>query len=112
MLQAICVLTACADREQATAIAEALVSDRLAACVNVLPGVESIYRWQGQIERASEVMLLIKTTPERFAEVRDRIQSLHSYDTPEIIALPIVEGLERYLAWLQDSVGRESAGTS
>jgi periplasmic divalent cation tolerance protein len=100
----VCVLTACAGAEQARSIADALVGEHLAACVNVLPGVESVYRWQGKVERANEVLLLIKTTLERFREVRKRIVSLHSYDTPEIICLPIEDGLEKYLAWLRDNV--------
>jgi periplasmic divalent cation tolerance protein len=100
----VCILTACADSEQARNIADALVSEHLAACVNVLPGVESVYRWQGKVERANEVLLLIKTTRERFPEVRKRIVSLHSYDTPEIICLPIEEGLDKYLTWLHDNV--------
>jgi periplasmic divalent cation tolerance protein len=100
----VCVLTACAGAEQARNIANALIGEHLAACVNILPGVESVYRWQGKIERATEVLLLIKTTLTRFPEVRQRIVSLHSYDTPEIICLPIQEGLDKYLAWLRDNV--------
>jgi periplasmic divalent cation tolerance protein len=100
----VCILTACASVEQAHTIADALVGEHLAACANVLAGVESVYRWQGKIERATEVLLLIKTRLERFPEVRERIVSLHSYDTPEIICLPIQEGLDKYLAWLRESV--------
>jgi periplasmic divalent cation tolerance protein len=103
-LEFVCVLTACANAEQARSIADALVNEHLAACVNVLPGVESVYRWQGEVERATETLLLIKTTAQRFEDVRDRIQSLHSYDTPEIICLPIQQGLETYLSWVRDNV--------
>jgi periplasmic divalent cation tolerance protein len=97
-------MTACANVEQARSLADALVNERLAACVNVLPGVESVYRWEGRVERANEVLLLIKTTLERFQAVRERIVSIQSYDTPEIICLPIEQGLEKYLTWLRDSV--------
>jgi periplasmic divalent cation tolerance protein len=97
-------MTACANVEQARSLADALVNERLAACVNVLPGVESVYRWEGRVERANEVLLLIKTTLERFQALRERIVSIHSYDTPEIICLPIEQGLEKYLTWLRDSV--------
>ncbi len=94
------VFCTCEDQRQGMHIGEALVSERLAACVNLLPAVQSIYRWQGNIERAEEVLLLIKTTRDRFPALRDRIQELHTYDTPEIIALPISDGSEKYLTWL------------
>ncbi len=81
-------------------IGEVLVDERLAACVNVLPAIQSIYRWQGNVERAQEVLLLIKSTGERFPALRERIEQVHSYDTPEIIAVPITEGSEKYLTWL------------
>lgn len=98
------VLTTCADMEQARRIAEALVNEHLAACVNLLPAVESIYQWEGKVERANEVLLLIKSTRDRFGELRQRTVQLHSYDTPEIICLPIEDGLEKYLMWMLDSV--------
>jgi periplasmic divalent cation tolerance protein len=97
-------LTACADARQARSLAETLVKERLAACVNVLPGVESVYRWKGKVETANEVLLLIKTTRECFQSVSDRILSLHTYDTPEIVCLPIEQGLDRYLTWIRESV--------
>jgi periplasmic divalent cation tolerance protein len=81
-----------------------LVEQRLAACVSILPAVESVYRWQEKIESANEALLLIKTTSERFPALRQKILELHSYDTPEIIALPIVAGLEKYLHWLEEQV--------
>ena len=95
------VLCTCANEQQAAALAHALVDEHLAACVNVLPAVQSIYRWQGAIEAAQEHLLLVKTTRERFTALKDRITQLHAYDTPEIIALPIVDGSEKYLAWLR-----------
>ena len=103
-MQALVVFCACESEQQALAIAEALVEGRLAACVNVLPRVRSIYRWQGKVERAEEFLLLIETTEERFAALRECIEQLHSYDTPEIIAMPVVAGSEKYLAWLGEQV--------
>jgi uncharacterized protein involved in tolerance to divalent cations len=70
----------------------------------VLPPVHSIYRWEGNVETADEVLLIIKTTRERFPAVRDRIAQLHTYDTPEIIAVPVLDGSDKYLAWLRDQV--------
>ena len=101
------VLCTCESRQQALTIAEALVDSRMAACVNVLPGIHSVYRWQGNVETAAEVLLLIKTTQECFAAMRDLIGELHSYDTPEIIALPVVEGSEKYLSWLREQVSAQ-----
>ena len=98
------ILCNCADSAEAERIASALVTERLAACVNILPSVRSIYRWQGSVETAQESTILIKTTEERIPAVRDRILQLHSYELPEIIAIPIVAGLEKYLAWLRGQV--------
>ena len=89
---------------EAQRIAHAVVSERLAACVNILPAIQSVYRWQEKIESAEEVLMLMKTTQERFPALRDRIVQLHSYDTPEIIALTIAAGAEKYLAWLGSQV--------
>jgi periplasmic divalent cation tolerance protein len=102
MTLALCqiVLTTCPDAESATRIARALVEEGLAACVNILPPVQSIYRWKGTVETASEQLLIIKIAAERFSAVRDRIKDLHSYELPEIIAVPIVAGSPDYLAWL------------
>ena len=84
----------------AKAIARELVDRHLAACVNILPGVHSIYRWEGAVEEASEVTVLIKTRRIRYAAVEAAIQSLHPYDVPEIIAVPINGGLPAYLNWM------------
>lgn len=96
--------------EEARPLARTLVSERLAACVNVLPGVASIYRWKGQIEEATEVTLLIKTADDTVLALGDRIRQLHSYDTVEILALPVdTAGSDpRYMAWV-DSSTQESA---
>ena len=98
------VLSTCADREQAERIAHRLVEQQLAACVNILPGVQSIYRWQGGIESAAEVLLLIKTRSSLTAEVHSALADLHSYEVPEFLVLPISGGSESYLAWLQTSL--------
>lgn len=95
------VLVTAGSVEEGERIAEALVGEGLAACVNLCAAVRSIYRWQGAVERADEVLLLIKASRTRFEELSARVQALHSYDTPEVIALPIDAGSERYLAWLR-----------
>ena len=96
------VLTNCPDVDVADRIAHTLVEQRLAACVNRLAAVQSVYRWQGALERAEEVSLLIKTTVTRYAEVEAAIRALHPYDVPEIIAWPITAGLPSYLDWVGD----------
>jgi periplasmic divalent cation tolerance protein len=98
------VLSTCADREQAERIAHRLVEHQLAACVNILPGVQSIYRWQGKIESGAEVLMVIKTSANLVAEVESTITGLHSYDVPEFLALPVSGGSHAYLAWLKDSL--------
>ncbi|MBU3695257.1 divalent-cation tolerance protein CutA [Dechloromonas sp.] len=98
--QALLVIANCPDEACANRIALAVVEGGLAACVNLLPRVQSVYRWQGAIESASEVPLLIKTTAGRYAELEAAIRALHPYDVPEIIALPIAQGLPAYLDWL------------
>src|SRR5271168_3762097 len=90
------ILCTCADREQAERIAHRLVELRLAACVNLFPGVESIYRWQGAVESASECLLLIKTSAGFSHEVQSAIASLHSYEVPEFLVLPVSGGSESY----------------
>ena len=93
-------LSTCPDAEAAAKIARALVEERLAACVNRLPGMLSTYRWQGEIHDDSEVLLVIKTTRERFGALRDRLMELHPGEVPELVALEIAEGLPAYLDWL------------
>jgi periplasmic divalent cation tolerance protein len=94
----------CESAAEADKIASALVEHRLAACVNILPGVSSVYRWKGSVERASEIILLIKTRRPLLAQVQAEIERLHSYELPELIALPIVDGSERYLEWLDQGL--------
>lgn len=94
------VLANVPDQLTGASIARRLIEDRLAACVNQMPAVRSIYRWQDRVEEADEVMLLIKTTTGRYAEVEAAIKAGHPYDLPEIIALPVTAGLPEYLAWV------------
>ena len=90
----------CPDLAGAERLAEALVGERLAACVNVLPGVRSVYRWQGTVERADEVLLLIKTTRERLDALAARVRALHPYELPELLAVEAAGGLPDYLDWV------------
>ena len=100
MDQAIVVLTNLPDEDSARALARRLVEQRLAACVNILPGVQSIYRWQGQLEEARETSLSIKTTASRYPELEAAIRAHHPYDVPEIVALPVTHGWHPYLEWI------------
>ena len=101
------VLSTAGSEDEARRIAHHLVEHQLAACVNIIPQIESIYRWQGKIESSREWLLLIKTTDERFAAVRDALRELHSYDLPECIALEIKDGSPEYLRWLEESVDEQ-----
>ena len=99
----VALVTAGSD-EEAARIARALVEERLAACVNIIPGVRSIYRWQGKVEDDREVLMVIKTNAESLDKLEERVRALHSYEVPEIIALRIDRGSEPYLDWLAGSV--------
>ncbi len=90
--------------EEGKRLASALVEERLAACVNRLGPVQSTYRWKGQVERSEEHLLIIKTSEGLFDRLKKRVQELHSYSVPEVIALPIVDGNEGYLKWLEDQL--------
>jgi periplasmic divalent cation tolerance protein len=100
----IIVLSTADTPELAEKIAAALVDAREAACVNIVPGIRSIYRWEGKVCNESECLLLIKSSADQFAAIQRRIRLLHSYQVPEIIALPISEGDPEYLKWLQASL--------
>lgn len=97
---AIVVFMTAANGEEATRLAEMLVGAHLAACVQILPEMESVYRWQGKIERQAEVLLIAKTTLGKFEDLEREVRALHSYETPEIIAVPVVTGSAPYLEWL------------
>jgi periplasmic divalent cation tolerance protein len=99
------VLTTCGSQEEARRIAHELVQLRLAACVNIAPQIESVYRWQGEVETATEWLLLIKTTAGAFHKVREALGKLHSYDLPECIEIKIENGSAGYLDWIGSSVG-------
>jgi periplasmic divalent cation tolerance protein len=101
---AIVVFMTAPNGEEATRLAELLIGAHLAACVQILPEMESVYRWEGKIERQSEILLLAKTTTAKLADLEREVRALHSYETPEIIAVPIVAGSSPYLAWLFDSL--------
>ena len=102
------VLVTCGSRAEAQRIAREIVSQRLAACANLLETpVQSVYRWKGKIEKAREFLLLIKTSGRRLPALEAEVRRLHSYDVPEFIALPIVAGSRKYLAWLADCVNPE-----
>jgi periplasmic divalent cation tolerance protein len=109
--QALVVLTTAGSEEQAMRLAEALVERRQAACVNLLPGLRSVYRWKGKLWDDEEILLLVKTTAARFEAVRDTIRELHSYELPEILALPVAAGDPPVLEWLAGAVApsREAA---
>ncbi len=109
MTDKVVILVTAANREEGRKIARQLVETQLAACVNILPAIESVYRWQGQTLEEGECLLIIKSAGALFAEIESEIVRLHSYQTPEIICLPIVEGSRKYLQWISESV-RPSGG--
>jgi periplasmic divalent cation tolerance protein len=100
MPDALVVLVTAPDADKAAAIARALVEERLAACGNVLPAIRSIYRWEGKVNDDAEALLVLKTTRARFPALRDRVLALHSYQVPEVLALPVEAGSDAYLAWV------------
>lgn len=106
------VLTTTADLDQARRLGRALVEEHLAACATIVPSVESIYRWEGQIESSTEALLLLKTTVEQIEPLQERLHHLHSYQTPEFLVLPVESGSGRYIEWLHSSLrkgGKEFA---
>ena len=97
------VLSTCPGSITAKKIANELITDRLAACVQVVSGVQSYFRWVGKVDSSEENLLLIKTTVDRYEELEQRIKALHPYELPEIIAVPISAGFAEYLSWIDDS---------
>ncbi|TMA11940.1 MAG: divalent-cation tolerance protein CutA [Deltaproteobacteria bacterium] len=104
MAEFIVVYVTVGSAEEGKKLGRALVEERLAACVNRIGAIHSIYRWQGQVEESSEELLIIKTKRDLFDRVKQRVQELHSYSVPEIIALPILEGNDSYLKWLDEQL--------
>ncbi len=100
----ILVIVSAANKKEAEKIAQAAVKKKLAACANILPNIKSFFWWQGRIDNASEVLIFLKTTRAKFEKLRKAIKSIHSYDVPEIIALPIVAGDKNYLEWIDESL--------
>src|SRR4030095_1565915 len=105
MTDKIIVFVTCESNEQAESIAQAVVTEKLAACVNVLPGIRSCYVWEGALTWSNEILLLIKTTRVRFEQLQDRIRAMHSYSVPEIVGVTIDDAFEKYIAWIDQSVG-------
>jgi periplasmic divalent cation tolerance protein len=103
--EALLVLTTVARVEDAESIARELVERRLAACVNILSPMTSVYRWQGEVTREAEHLLLMKTQTDRFEALRARLVEIHPYETPEVIALPVAAGHPAYLQWIAESLG-------
>jgi periplasmic divalent cation tolerance protein len=104
MTNARIVLTTTGSQEEGRKIAHALVDRRLAACVNIVPQIESVYRWQGKVETAKEWLLLIKTEVGLFERIRDAVKELHSYDLPECVMLEVAAGSQEYLSWIAENV--------
>jgi uncharacterized protein involved in tolerance to divalent cations len=107
MSEQVIVFVTCETKQQAEQIAEAVVRDRLAACVNTLPGARSCYVWEGKLAWSDEALCIMKTTRERFAELRDRVKALHSYSVPEIVGVRIEAADPLYAEWIERSVFRE-----
>lgn len=104
----VAVLVTVGSAEEARGLAKALVEERLIACANVIGPVQSIYRWQGAVEEAAEHLLILKARAEDLPVLTARIEALHAYDVPEVLALPLIGGAARYLAWLTDATDRGS----
>ena len=102
----ICYCT-CPEGHTAERIATVLVDERLAACVNIVPGLRSVYRWQGKVEAADEVLLLVKTLPEHYPRLQDRLRELHPYELPELLAVETEFGLPEYLRWVADETRQQ-----
>ena len=112
MSQELIIFVTAPSNDEAVRIADSLVSGGLAACVNIVGGIESIYRWEGQVARDRENLLIIKTVDERYAELERRVKELHTYTTPEVIACKVERGSDAYLKWLRESTTSEGAQDS
>ncbi len=105
MKQAIVILVTASSEEEARTLARELVGSKLVACAGLLPGVQSLFHWKGKVEEEKEVLLILKSRAELFDRVEQRVRELHSYEVPEIIALPILQGSAPYLAWINEETG-------
>jgi periplasmic divalent cation tolerance protein len=105
MTDKIVVLSTCATEEEGAKLAGALVEARVAACVTMVPGARSVYRWQGSVESAAECLLIIKSSRELFEPLRLVLEKAHAYDVPEVLAIPVVEGSANYMNWLEGQLG-------
>ena len=110
MTDKIVVLVTAGSEEEAERIARSLVEKRLAACVNLVSPVQSVYRWEGEVTKDVEVLLVIKTSRALFEQVRHEVENIHSYHVPEVICLPIIDGSANYLNWLTESIGTSQEG--
>jgi periplasmic divalent cation tolerance protein len=104
MTDKIVALSTCESQEDAIRIANHLVEHQLAACVNILPGITSVYRWKGKIERAGEFLLVIKTSSALLENLKQELKTIHPYDVPELVAVTIVDGAESYLDWMSEQL--------
>lgn len=109
MTDKVVILVTAGKLAEAKRIAKQLIESQIVACVNITPPVQSIYRWQGRIAQEQEVLMIIKSTRELFPDVAAAVRKIHSYKTPEVICLPIVDGTEEYLSWIEDSVKQREA---
>jgi len=100
------LITTCPNSESANQLARALVEKHLVACVNIVPNIQSVYEWQGKIAEDSEILLLIKTDSKHYTAIEKTLSELHSYDVPELIALPIEQGFPPYLAWMDEVLSK------
>jgi periplasmic divalent cation tolerance protein len=98
--QVLVILVTTANRKEAVRIGEGMVNVKLAACANIIPRIESIYRWKGKVVKTQEVLLILKSTKPRYRALEKAIKTMHTYETPEIIALPVKEGLDQYIGWV------------
>ena len=101
-MEYIVILITCSSADEAEKISSSLLDKKLIACANIVPGIRSLFRWQGEMCSENEVLLILKTTADKFDLILTTVQDQHSYDTPEVIALPIIKGSEKYLKWISD----------
>ena len=105
MTDKIVVLSTCATPDEAAKLARVLVEARVAACVTIVPGVRSVYRWQGAVETSEECLLMIKSSRPLFDQLRAALEKAHTYEVPEVLAIPVVDGAPNYITWLEGQLG-------